>query len=472
MINIAILVGNIEYRNLSRLECCHDDLVAMKELLEHSQKYERIEVIENAESDALKTKIREISDRQDGIAEILFYFTGHGCQLDDDFYFCATNFDSRRPNETGISNTELHTLLKLADADLVVKIVDACNSGTLLVKADTGFAPQKHGFKNLIQISSCLDSQFSLTGDPLSLFTEKFISAALRKDHGQIYYTDLIYTLRDEFLQNDSQTPFFVSQGTGRELFVGDASCFDFLREKASMTGRDEDAQIVAEIDSQPRTLLHLLNKAENKIASAQRVASFTDEFFNSLNASLLTSDFADYFEMDMTIHSSYKETSTEGFLIRVLSKEKRADNFVTAVVRREKRRRNPWDTSLTLLGIMGTDQEYLETYDLELNCTLNKAQLRIALTPKFKVLKRLVLVVTCAPSLERCYVFELTTQHVLKDFDEFDAEGEEIVRRWYKLGWEDDTSGVISKIKAKLSEVVQQQLENTRAWLEGEGIQ
>lgn len=470
--NIAILVGNIEYRNLSKLECCHDDLKAMKELLEHSHKYERIEVIENADSDTLKSKIREISDREEDIAEILFYFTGHGCQLDDDFYFCATNFDTRRPNETGISNTELHTLLKLADADLVVKIVDACNSGTLLVKAETGFAPQKHGFKNLIQISSCLDSQFSLTGDPLSLFTENFISAALRKDQGQIFYTDLIYTLRDEFLQNDSQTPFFVSQGTGRELFVKDASCFDYLREKTSPIRRGEEPHAVVEVDSPPKTLLYLLNKAEDRIANAQRVSSFTDSFFNDLYASLSKSEFADYFEMDMAVHSSYKETSTEGFLIRVLSKEKRPDNFVTAIVRREKRRRNPWDTSLSLLGLMGTDQDYIETHDLELNCTLNKAQLRISLTPKFKVLKRLVLVVTCAPSLESCYVFELTTQHVLKDFDEFSAEGEEIVRRWYKLGWEDDSSGVISKIQTKLSEIVQQQLESTRAWLESEGDQ
>lgn len=472
MTNIAILVGNIEYRNLSKLECCHDDLMAIKELLEHSHKYERIEIIENAEADALKSKIREISDRQDNIAEILFYFTGHGCQLDDDFYFCATNFETRRPNETGVSNTELHTLLKLADADLVVKIVDACNSGTLLVKADTGFAPQKHGFKNLIQISSCLDSQFSLTGDPLSLFTEKFISAALRKDKGQIYYTDLIYTLRDEFIQNDSQTPFFVSQGTGRELFVRDASCFDLLREEANMSAKDEEPQAVPDVDIQPQTLLHILNKAEDKIANAQRVSLFTDDFFSKLHARLASSDFVDYFEIEMVTHSSYQETSTEGFLIRVLSKEKRPDNFVTAVVRREKRRRNPWDASLAMLSIMGTDQDYIETYDLELNCSLTKAQLRITLTPKFRALKRLVLVVTCAPSLERCYVFELTTQHMLKDFDEFDAEGEEVVRRWYKFGWEDDTSGVISKIESKLSEVVQQHLESTRAWLEGEGAQ
>jgi hypothetical protein len=472
MTSVAILVGNIEYKNLSKLDCCHDDLMAMHELLEQSNNYENIEIIENAPSDILKSRIREITDRQESISELFFYFTGHGCQLEDDFYFCATNFEARRPNETGISNTELHTLLKLADADLVVKVVDACNSGTLLVKSETGFVTPKHGFKNLIQISSCLDSQYSLTGDPLSLFTDKFVSAALRKEQGRIYYIDLIYSLRDEFLQNDAQTPFFVSQGTGRELFVEDASCFDRLRQKLSLVVRVEEQANVTSVERHPPTLVDLLAKAEIGIANAERVSAFTDEFFNSLHTRLSTSEFADYFEIDMTIHSSYKEASTKGFVIRVLSKEKRPDNFVTAVVRREKRQLRPWDTSLALLSIMGTDQQYVETYDLELNCAINKAQLRIALTPKYKVLKRLVLVVTCAPSLERCYIFELTTQHLLRDFDEFDAEGEEIVRRWYKLGWEDGGSGIISKITAKLSEVVQQQLENTRAWLESEGGQ
>ena len=47
---------------------------------------------------------------------------------------------------------------------------------------------KKGAFKNILQIASCLDSQSSLTGDPLSLFTEKFRGAALRKTEGVVYY--------------------------------------------------------------------------------------------------------------------------------------------------------------------------------------------------------------------------------------------------------------------------------------------
>ena len=43
--------------------------------------------------------------------------------------------------------------------ELVVKVIDACSSGALLLKSDGSFLPSnKNGFKNLIQISSCLDS--------------------------------------------------------------------------------------------------------------------------------------------------------------------------------------------------------------------------------------------------------------------------------------------------------------------------
>src|ERR1019366_1641737 len=135
--------------------------------------------------------------------------------------------------ETGLSISELHVLLRTPEADLVVKVIDACNSGALLIKSDGSFLPvNKQGFKNLIQISSCLDSQNSLTGDPLSVFTEKFRAAALRKLDGEVYFTDIIYALRDEFLQDDYQTPFFVAQGTGREQFVGNAKRLDGLRAK------------------------------------------------------------------------------------------------------------------------------------------------------------------------------------------------------------------------------------------------
>jgi len=61
---------------------------------------------------------------------------------------------------------------------------------------------------------------------------------------------------------------------------------------------------------------------------------------------------------------------------------------------------------------------------------------MKITFSPKFVALKQFVLVVTCAPSLERCYVVEMLTQHALVNWGVFDPDGLEVVRRWYKMNW------------------------------------
>jgi len=215
--NVALLVGNTTYQTLSALDCCDDDVSAINELLIATEKFERIELLLNADSSHLKDRIRRAIDSYDSIGEIFFYFSGHGFQHNGEFFFCATNFDTKRPYETGLSNDELHTLLRSADAEVVVKVLDACSSGILLLKSDGSFLPNnKEGIKNLIQIASCLDTQNALTGDPLSVFTGKFRAAALRKLEGAVYYTDIANALRDEFLETTNQTPHFVFQCTGR----------------------------------------------------------------------------------------------------------------------------------------------------------------------------------------------------------------------------------------------------------------
>ena len=241
MTNVAILIGNADYSSLHTLDCCKADVQAMKELLEATEKYAGIYIVEDSAADVIKAKVRQVIQERSPKDELFLYFSGHGYQHENDFYLCATDFDSRRPNATGLSTDELHALLKLADADLVVKVIDACNSGTPLVKAESPLQiHDKQGFKNIIQISSCREDQCSVTGEPLSLFTEKFRTAALRKTEGAVYYTDIVNSLRDAFIQNDDQTPFFVFQVTGRESFVDNAHRLDALRDQvtADVPGR------------------------------------------------------------------------------------------------------------------------------------------------------------------------------------------------------------------------------------------
>ena len=462
MNNLAILVGNTQYTSLNALDCCHDDLLAIHELLEATERYSDIEIIENVAADELKDRIRVAIKKQSPVNEVFFYFTGHGCQLDHEFYYCATKFDSTKPNATGISTDELHELLRTAKATLVVKVVDACNSGTVLVKSGQGFLLDREPrFRNLIQISSCLDSQNSLAGKPLSLFTERFRDSALRKTEGAVHYTDIISTLRDEFINNQEQIPFFVSQGTAREQFVEDAKRLDSLRDRLSKQ-RQSASQSESNAPLAPAaasTLPELLAEAEMRTATPERIASFVDDLFDSLRECVSGEAFSDFFDLEVVEHSDFQEPSVEAFIIRVMSRESRADEFVTAEVKKNR-------TAGSALGIwtgLMSDQGYRETYTLRLNCHMKRAQLKFTMTPKFHSLQMLTLVMTCAPSLEHCYVFEVITQHSLEDFGSYEVEGKEVVRRWYKFGWSENADRMVSSVVAKLDETVRTHLERTQ---------
>jgi hypothetical protein len=458
MPNAAVLVGNTHYQSLHPLECCRADVAAMKDLLDATGKYENIVVIENKEADALKSEIRAAIDKVPSPEELFFYFTGHGHQHETELFLCATNFDSKRPNETGISTDELYTLLRLADAGLIINVLDACHSGTLLVKSEAAWFPVvfKEGIRNLVVFASSLDSQNSLTGHPLSPFTENFRDAALRKPEGIVYYTDISNTLRDVFIDNTTQTPFFISQATGREQFVDDAKKLDTLRKslqqaRVAVAEQSEAGQHVA---ARPLSLLERLQAADRKVVTPERMSTFVDTFLSNLLDKITTSEFADFFDTKITEHASFEEPTAQKFIIQTLSNEKRADNFVTANHSREFRGFN----ALARLTA-GTDM-FDERWELNLNCALSRAQLRVTFTPKFMNLKQIVLVVSCAPSLDLCYLFEITTQHMLRDFGKFDAGGQEISRRWWKVAWSKTPEGVVSQIAAKLAEAVRTQLE------------
>ena len=466
MANAAILIGNSHYGTLRSLACCQADLRAMKELLEATERYPDICVVEDVDADALKSKIRGAIQNRTSTDELFFYFTGHGYQNEGDFYLCAANFDVKAPNATGLSTAELHELLRLANANLVVKVVDACNSGTLLIKAESPFSSHEKGdFKNLIQISSCREDQNSLTGKSLSLFTEAFRAAALRKLDGTVYYTDIVTSLRDSFIGNEDQTPFFVSQATGREFFVEAAHRLDALRKHLGLTlavstGCQSQQQ---DLSPAPRSLQDLLEAAEQMTAKRETIDSFIGEFFDALVQSVSTDEFPSFFDLGVVEHADFEEPTAEGFITRVLSRQDRLDEFVTAT-RKRTATRNPLSMIGVswLLGIAGDDQRYREIYDLQLNCEMKRAQIKFTFTPKYHSLKKIVLVVSCAPSLNHCYVFEIGTQHKLTDFQEFSTEGDEAVRRWYKLDWSDNSARVVKSITLRLHEIVKGHLEQT----------
>ncbi|MCG8474736.1 MAG: caspase family protein, partial [Cytophagales bacterium] len=135
-ISTAILIGNTEYVHEYPLPCCSEDTGAMQALFEATGRFEHIRTHVNLDADTMRDAVRDVLRPEDKHEEVLFYFSGHGTHTGSELYLCGTNFDSGRPNETGLPYGELMDLFRAATPDVLVTIIDACFSGALLVKGD------------------------------------------------------------------------------------------------------------------------------------------------------------------------------------------------------------------------------------------------------------------------------------------------------------------------------------------------
>jgi Caspase domain len=461
--NIAILIGNSKYTSQKDLACCANDVTAMAALLQATEKFDKIRKLTNVTSDQIRASVRDELEGAGSVDEFYFYFSGHGIQIRAEFFYNGTEFDTVRPNETGLSNSELHALLRAYNPKLVVKVIDACNSGTTLIKADAPFITDGKGVLNdVIQIASCQNSQFSITGNPLSLFTKHFCHAAFRKESGPVYYTDLINTLRDDFLNDDDQTPHFVSQGTGREKFAADA--VNLAKYRAEFAAKWEPAPAgsvaVVTANTTSQGMLPLIQEAENHFVAPADAEDYISRLFDGIIDRLNTDDFSEFYNIDVVEHDNYKEQTARAFIIRSLSGENRPDNFVTASISRD--RRIPDYTSTISALAMGMGNELVEKLHLRLNCSINRAQIKITLNPRFRSLNQIRLVVSCAPSLNQCYIFEISTRHVRSDWETFDESGSEIAKNWYGRAWNEDNDWLIDEICDRVHTAIRKHVEAT----------
>ena len=221
-----------------------------------------------------------------------------------------------------------------------------------------------------------------------------------------------------------------------------------------------EDAAPVAE---HTLSTTEILRKAEAKFAERETAQAFILRLFEKLAARAASNEFNELFDVNVIRHADYLEPTARAFVIKVLANEKRQDNFVSVTIEGAIKKREAAANFLARAsGYLWGEEAEAANYKLSLNCQLDAVQVTITLTPKFKALKRFVLVVSCAPSLDCCYVMEMLTQHKLKDWNAFDHEGVEIVRRWYTKQWDDRCDSLVDNIFDKLRTVVQESVAAT----------
>ncbi|WP_081620355.1 caspase family protein [Ancylobacter sp. FA202] len=461
MSSVAILVGNSEYKLLNPLPSCNADVDAIGELIVATGRYSKVHRLKDVNSTDLKMTLRNLLSNQSEINEVLFYFSGHGFSNGQEFYFCCYDFNEIHPNETGLSHSELTTVIRDISPTTTVMIIDACNSGTPFIKGYREFINNNKGtIKNIIQIASCQESETSLMGEPLREFTERFCIAATRSTSGPIYYLDIISALKDQYLSNDERAPHFVLQASARETFVEEASClikfkdiFDSKWISKSITSDDLRNEAESELEGGQNTS-SILAKYESRLANKERVENVISYIFDEIKDQLSSSNLEDYYDIEFVEHDDYLEDSAKTFVARVLRSEKRLDEFVTADISSTELALSFSEITRLAAG-MAPHRDKEEKITLEINLPVGRVQQKIKFIPRYMSLQQIILAITCAPSLENCYLFELSTRHPRTRWDAFADAGAELTRRWYKFSWSADLAPKIANIANKIEEDV-----------------
>ncbi len=448
--SIAVLIGNTSYEDLANLDCCANDVTQMHELLSATRKFSQIVDFIDKPVSTVKDALRRLSELEGGFEEIFLYFTGHGLSNADDFYMCFHGFKESSPNTTGLSREGAYELVRQFGAELSVVVIDACESGRNLIKNNvTPLARQlKSGFTNFVQISSSTESQSSLAGEQISLFTNEFIKACLEKKQGVIYYSDVESALRDAFKDHPSQTPYFIRQGTSQERLCSDASNLDKFR-NIFFASPNNDKEMANPLE--PQTAIALAEAAikgiEARVPTKENAQIFIDRVFKAtLDISGPIREVADFFDVRTVKYDDFAYALNKRSIISLLERRGGSDSFVESDVERKKRRKPFSDLSHIALGIMGTPDEYDESYNLYNRCKLKSVHVGIYFEPKYMALSRVFSEIVFLPRLTECLILTCNTKERRSGWGSFNEYEGTKEWKWSHHNWSDDPDIVASK--------------------------
>lgn len=236
--NIAIVVGISKYDMLGNdLPGCKNDADTIYKTLILTKKYDDILFRKgDVKSYILKDDIGRFVNKYQTqeVDEIFFYYSGHGLHMENEFCFITTDYRDDRQRSTSLMNSELDDLLKSVGSSLVVKFIDACQSGTRYVKdinnINNYVKSTGADFQDCYFFFSSQNNQSSYQTDKISFFTKSFVKAIVNSQIQEIKYRYIEDSIADDFKGEIDQTPYFVHQGSATELFcIRTKELLDFL---------------------------------------------------------------------------------------------------------------------------------------------------------------------------------------------------------------------------------------------------
>ncbi len=303
--NLAIIIGVSKYKDKwNDLPGCANDTSAINNTLTKTEKFDSILVLDaNQASAKVKEEVTNFISNNKGqkIDEVFFYYTGHGEFYNNEFYYILSDFDSAKRKQTSLQNNEIDTLIKTLAPSLVVKVIDACQSGTSYIKDSDAiskyFDTSKQTFNKCYFLNSSLSTQSSFQNDEMSFFTKSFVEAIKQHKTDEIRYKDIIDFISDEFDGNGEQTPFFVIQAELTEKFCTiSRQLREYLKNisiKAALPSTDA---------TKSQTLADLVKQDAKEYSTKEDAIGLLEELKTDASKVTLSDELSELYELKLSI--------------------------------------------------------------------------------------------------------------------------------------------------------------------------
>lgn len=295
MKKVAILVGSSIFNHHSPLDFCANDLLVMRKVLELSGEYSEILVIENELAEEAKKKIFNfIKDKEmiQDIQEFLFYYTGHGLYDDGNFWYFFKDSEDDQRQKSHLSNRDLDEALRRVPAKLIVKIIDACNSGVSYIKngdnsqLNSYLKESGQGFENCFFMFSSRYDQKSHGGYYMNVFTSAIIDSIYDCKSDKILFRNISEYVSDCFNNPNSiyyqkQVPRFITQGTLTDIFINDLSKVKiFLHDQLTHKENDktEKQELLLENLVSERSILQKMSEKSSEYITKEEFSNILEE--------------------------------------------------------------------------------------------------------------------------------------------------------------------------------------------------
>ena len=205
---MALVVGNDDYAGVSPLENAVNDARAVASALEDVGF--AVERVENTTQEALETALAAFAGSLRGNDVALFYFAGHGMEVDSVNYLIPTDFDAQ--NAAGVRFDAVSALVvqeMLQGARVAMLVFDACRNNPYRGFRDAGggLAPMEARGTLIAYAAGAGElAADAAPGADNGLFTSKFVEALGEPD---LTASDLFRRVRREVFaaSNEEQWP-------------------------------------------------------------------------------------------------------------------------------------------------------------------------------------------------------------------------------------------------------------------------